>query len=315
METVVVCSNCRRQMRLPASLVNNWVKCPGCGFTFVSESADTDPTVEAELERRSPRRLDLLPPPAMSSRTPGLMSLETEAPHRRARSSEATVPLHLVLLLLVLVSAAAFGAYFVFTSVNLNESGEWREFESKEGLFRVEMPGRPRKHQESAGTPVGKLTVLFQIVGDDPAYMVAYCDYPALVLNANTEHLFDLAIKGGIAGMAAKGAEGARVIQQKSIHWKGFPGRHAEFDIPGKGKAVVRCYLVRQRIYILMVGGAEVDDAAPDMRKFFDSFALTGVAAPPPADKFKAGRGPFAPAPVITPSKPGFKKAEGVLRR
>ncbi len=315
MHALVVCSNCRRQLRLPESLLNSWVKCPECGFTFVSESAATDPTVEAEAQRQLPvAKLDLLPPPAQVAQADrgrdALMSRYSPIADRR--SAEITVPLPLALGIAALVAVVAFGGYLVYA--RMNTPVEWAEFESKEGLFRVQMPGRPSEQKQSVPTPAGKLTVVFHSAGNDPAFMVAYCDGPAAIMRANPDMLMDLFVKGAVAGLEKEGVRDSRVRSQKSIHWKGFPGREFDIEIPRKGVAVVRCYIVKARLYMLYTGGSKVDADAPDMRKFFDSFALTRVPADPPPDAFKF----FNPVPAPSfPSKPapGFRKADGALRK
>lgn len=332
MDVLVICSNCRKRLQLPDSLLNNWVKCSECNFTFVAQSAETDPTVQAEaLAKRSPP--ELLPNPVSGRWSTGA-ALQLDDPRRsRRRPQKSGMQPVFVGLGIILAFGAAFAAFFLAKNgslAGLFEGGgnDWREFESKDGLFRVQMPGRPKEDKQTSFTPAGGITAHMFSAKKDPAYLVAYADGPAALMQVNPEKLLDFAVQGGIAGMkGVGGAEGSRILKEKVIFLKGYSGRELHIEVPGKGQAICRCYLVKNRLYVQFVGGKHITPESEDALKFLDSFELTGTPAEPagggkqqPQGMFHNPMRPVAPVapirpPVQKPGQPSFKQQGGVLRK
>ena len=64
MPTVVNCPSCERRLRVPETLVGEWVKCPTCGETFTADPDRPAPRRPEEDEPRPAARDTPLPRPA-----------------------------------------------------------------------------------------------------------------------------------------------------------------------------------------------------------------------------------------------------------
>ncbi len=223
-----------------------------------------EPVPESKL-----RSLDSVRPPAR--RRPRFRS--------RSRGPDLKIPLIIggsVVGLVVLGLA-------VFFAVKLVSGSGWQPFTSREGRFTVEMPSPVQTRQQPTPTPLGVITVyMFAAEASrTEVYAVGYVDYPAAILAMPHERIFDEATVNGIAGMAnTPGFRGGRATDQRAITIDGHPGRETVIDIPAKGTAVLRVYLVRERLYMLMALGSRIGPASSNVKNFFDSFRLTNPDGP-----------------------------------
>lgn len=146
----------------------------------------------------------------------------------------------------------------------------WSTYKSVEGRFSVLMPGTPTLDTKSTPTEVGPITMhLASCVASNRFASVIYYDVPATMSKSAAEFLSDTAsgfISGG--GFVEKAS-------RQQIEIDGHPG----IEIIGEsadGQTVMqaRYYLVRTRVYLVMVGSAAADVAAPDIGNYFSSFQL-----------------------------------------
>jgi hypothetical protein len=104
--------------------------------------------------------------------------------------------------------------------------------------------------------------------------MGAYIDYPAEIVQQGN---VDLMLDGGKQGFVANVAPGAKIVSEKKISLGQNPGREFTVSAPGeKNTLTARIYLVKNRLF--MTGGAaggSITDA--DVKKYLDSFKLTGA--------------------------------------
>ncbi len=145
-------------------------------------------------------------------------------------------------------------------------------FESPEGRFRVELPARPERRQQTETTDGVAITVIaFTAEVGDEAYSVAFSDMPPAVLRQRPADR----LKGVPEGAAARLPGKVRSSRPTT-----FQGADAvDYVIDGEGKArgsvaAAKAFLAGSRLYVLQAvsKGGE--------RPFFDrmvaSFTLTG---------------------------------------
>jgi hypothetical protein len=145
----------------------------------------------------------------------------------------------------------------------------WNTVVSKEGAFKVKLPGKPMEKKQTVKTAAGKdlhVMTLFAEGRNDSLFAVSYTDYPEADLKkGSVEKRLDHARDG------AASTAGGKPDMEKPIDIKGHAGR--AFAIKKNGEIVARMhiYLVNRRLYQVMVlGNAPIDEA----KTFLDSFAL-----------------------------------------
>lgn len=148
---------------------------------------------------------------------------------------------------------------------------QWKEFRSAEGGFVVLMPTQPAIDTKSTSTDAGPIQMhTFMCTTQNRYFSVVYYDVPAGV-QKTTDQLLDDTCNGFISG--AKLTEKA---ERRAIDLNGHPGRELIGEAPdGSFLLMARYYLVRDRIYLVMVGSAISDASSPEIGRFLDSFRLT----------------------------------------
>lgn len=171
--------------------------------------------------------------------------------------------------LLILVMSAAFACG---TKVPVG----WTTYSSPEGRYSVLFPGKPELSTEQAPAHTGEtLTQYFAIctdpdAGGDVVYNVAYFD-----LAPSMAYSFDEARDGYVK------AVNGTLQSEKTIQFKGFPGRELKATANSSGKdfsLMARLILVEKRVYMVQFIFTKSYDAARAADKsatFFNSFALT----------------------------------------
>jgi hypothetical protein len=166
-------------------------------------------------------------------------------------------------VIVVVVVASRFGA----------AQEAWKEVRSQAGGFSVEMPGTPEEGKQALDTAVGKVDMFtFWLEVKDVVYLVSYNDYPSdTIKNSPSGKLLDDWRDG-----FAKGVKG-KVRGEKYITLKSNPGREVIVDAPDDLVFKVRAYLVKQRLYQVLVVTSKSKESSPDATKFLDSFKLLTV--------------------------------------
>ena len=144
------------------------------------------------------------------------------------------------------------------------------EFTSKEGGFKVLMPGTPKeKKQDAQGVNMS----MYIVEESSGAYFASYADLPIPKNepDAKIQQRLDDSVKGAVTNVSAK------VTSQSNIKLDGkYPGREIAADVPSKNGAMkLRIYFVGTRLYQVMVLGTKSWLKSSDSSKFFDSFQLT----------------------------------------
>lgn len=146
------------------------------------------------------------------------------------------------------------------------------KFQSKEGKFAIQFPGKPTESKQKQKTVVGDVDVyLFAIVQKDRAFLATYADYPrGTIAKQGLQDSLDKARDGNI-----KGVKGKLVSEKKITLKKKDDGREALIALPDKNGAYrVRIYLVGDRLYQVLVAGPDDFAKGKDATAFLDSFEV-----------------------------------------
>jgi hypothetical protein len=168
-----------------------------------------------------------------------------------------------------LEKAALIVALIVAASAILDHAigSKWQNFTSAEGSFSVLMPGRPEKETHSFSVNLVTLEQHSFVVhsrryGD---FTVAYVDNPAISAQATADALLES--KG--QGLSQLG----NVISSEKMDIGGFPVRQYKIKAEADLQADERIYLVKHRMYVLLVIHGKDDDES-GVTHFFDSFTF-----------------------------------------
>jgi hypothetical protein len=155
-------------------------------------------------------------------------------------------------------------------SVCADDQPEWKEFASKEGRFKVLMPGTPDQDKAETDSDFGKGVLHMSVVrAGKTTYGANYCDFPAEIKKAPLKQVYDSSRDGAVANLEGK------LASEKDVKLGEYPGREIQIDVAeGKRLFRVRVYLVDQRLYQVVVFGTREAAVSKEADKFLDSFEL-----------------------------------------
>jgi hypothetical protein len=160
----------------------------------------------------------------------------------------------------------------------------WKPFSSKEGGFRVLMPGTPTQDQRTTKTELGAFpTNTFTVIREQEAgYVVGYLDFPQNIpLNSRNQNQYLTAVATGFAQ-----GSGGRLVSQRNIRLRNLPGKEIrlqfEQGVIGRG----RLFLDNKRLYVALVITDKEKSLTKSIQGFFNSFQVVngsaGAAKPAP---------------------------------
>ncbi len=144
-------------------------------------------------------------------------------------------------------------------------------FVSKEGRFAIAFPAKPETSVAKLKTVGGDVDVhRFSVNGksNEISYLVQYNDLPPEVLRDGADKILDTCRDSGVAGI-----HGKLTNPEVKSSLDGNPGRALEVEGPGF-KVVYRIYLVKNRLYQLIVFGDGSKGLADRAEPFLSSFKL-----------------------------------------
>lgn len=163
----------------------------------------------------------------------------------------------------------------VLSWVNVSEAQrpqKWKEFNTTVGGFSVLMPETPAQTTSKINTRIGAIDLhSFEAQLEDPdaGVTVAYADYPPeFVASRTPKAMLDGARDRAVESMYGK------LLTEALISIGSYPGRDISASVPGGYAVFVRIYLVKNRLYQVVV--AVPKDHAFDawVGTFLDSFKL-----------------------------------------
>lgn len=171
-----------------------------------------------------------------------------------------------VLLALLVVSAAGFG----LAGCGGDDEEKAVPFESPEGRFRVDFPGKPERQDQTesaAGIPL-KIT-LFTVDAGDKAYSVAYSDLPPQAAAAPPATVLQ-GVPEGSAGRVP-----GKVRSKNMSTFVGSPSIDYVIDGEGSSKGALvnaKAVLAGGRLYIIQAAAKNTD--TPFYQRMLASFQL-----------------------------------------
>jgi hypothetical protein len=142
---------------------------------------------------------------------------------------------------------------------------DWKELTSEDGRFKVLMPAEPAKQSVKEEPPVGPITVNYYTVKyKADGFFAGWADLPAKPPFATDDILKGIAQRYG-----------AEVKSSKEITFQDNPGREFTLETNRGRKVVGRLYVVRDRLYeLIVIGDGPNPPASAEVKKFFESFQL-----------------------------------------
>ena len=145
----------------------------------------------------------------------------------------------------------------------------WKKFTSGEGAFSILMPGRPKEEKETQVINGMKLDVhqFSAWSRTDGEFSVGYVDAPVLPTVDAGERMLDAERQSLTHG------DGNRLLSIEKMNVNGYSVRQYKAIVDKGLQADEKLYLVKRRLYILLVVHDKDRDEG-DVKKFFDSFTF-----------------------------------------
>ncbi len=151
------------------------------------------------------------------------------------------------------------------------ETDTWKRFTSKEGRFSIRFPGTPKVSKEKFKIDVYESEITsFTVESADgkTAYYAGYNDFSKdLLERCPIDAMFD-----GARDNAVKVAKG-KLTRERDMKAGRYPGREVRIETAGFVIAT-RYFLVKQRLYTLVVSTAKEENNEPVIDQFFKLFKL-----------------------------------------
>jgi hypothetical protein len=160
----------------------------------------------------------------------------------------------------------------------------WKPFSSKEGGFRVLMPGTPAQEQRTTKTEMGAFpTNTFTVIREQEAgYVVGYLDFPNNIsVNSRNQNQYLTAVATGFAQ-----GSGGRLMSERNIRVGNLPGKEIRLQFEQGVIGRARMFLDNKRLYVALVITDKENSLTKSIQGFFNSFQLlnrsTGSGKPTP---------------------------------
>lgn len=170
---------------------------------------------------------------------------------------------------LIILSTLVFGCI---------TKNEWYDFTSIEGGYKIEFPNKPTKDSLVANTEYGPLKFnAYKYEGTENdvnfEYSVTYVEYADSPIHSDSIELHDVFFRNSVDG-CVENVHG-ELMFELIIEKNGYPGREIKVHL-NEGKAVLkgRIFLVKNKLYMLVVLTKTSTDFNKSVTKFFDSFEL-----------------------------------------
>jgi hypothetical protein len=169
--------------------------------------------------------------------------------------------------------AAGLVAALLLTAAARAGGDEWKTFTWEAGKCSALLPGTPKAQKQTTKLPDGSpLDIYMQMVDKgNRAYILSYLDSPGLA--AATDDVIQKALDNG-RDQAAKNL-GGTVVKDMQRKLDKFPGREIHIDAPGLGLYRARMYVVRGRLYQIVVLGPRDVALSKESTRYLDSLKLT----------------------------------------
>jgi hypothetical protein len=171
-------------------------------------------------------------------------------------------------------------ASLLFFTYSFTILANWVKIETAD--YSVEFPAEPIGETQHSDSPVGSLVLdikIYEVVeneeDDNYVYGIIFTEYPEGTIHSDNKEslksIFDGAVNGAVENMKGK------LLSQKEIEMKGFPGREFKCDFQN-GVAIVtmRAYLVKNKMLSLQTICDPKKEGNAASKHFFASFDIKG---------------------------------------
>ena len=174
---------------------------------------------------------------------------------------------------LVLGPACVLGLVGLLVAAPTDKTdADGKSFTSTKGGFSVTFPAgatEPKEREQAAG-PV-KLVLVSSTLPDKTAMQITAITYPAEALKAQTDEARLDAMRDRL-GMSFR----SKAEDEKKIKLDGHPGRSFTLTLANGGLGRVKLFMVKDRMYQVMVLGPKKGATSKAADQFLDSFKLAG---------------------------------------
>ena len=174
-----------------------------------------------------------------------------------------------------------FSFLLIASSTSFITTDKWVWSESKTLGYKIEFPQKPEESLQELDSDIGKLQLnlkTYEITDVSPAdenlmYLVNCTIFPESIVNSakteKQEGFFRSTIDGAVKNI------GGKVIEEKKISIKGYPGKDVKIDF-NEGNAIInmRLYLVNNKLFMLETITQTNKTPNKSITRFLDSFQL-----------------------------------------
>jgi hypothetical protein len=269
------CPSCASTLSVDETSAGRLIRCGGCQRLLrVPHAGETATQVPESRPAPPPESFDAPPLPVPDDERALPVPDEYEAPRRRRRPlpPPGRGPVFWVLLI--------FGILFFGTCTccggiyALLPGAVWRTHDSIPGGFRVELPAEMNKNMTLPNLrPDPRMQVEGTILWKrGEVYVVMHRDFDPKDRGWRTdEQLLDEAVKG-----IEQESEVRTMVRKEPLQVSGFPAREIEYVGKDGGTCVGRIVVAGSRLYVVVGGGRFVRPGNANIRRFVDSFEVTG---------------------------------------
>lgn len=180
------------------------------------------------------------------------------------------------------ITTFLFLGYPTFKAVQANQAtliaqqSIWKPFSSKEGGFKILMPGTPtldKRNINSRGVSI-PFNGFYVNRQDEAFYGVAYMELPRNT-TLNSSEVNQLLSR--VVSSFSEGAKG-RLVSQRNIRLGNFPGKEFRSQLDQGAIAKGRTYWVNKRLYLVVVATNKETSLTKSINGFFNSFQLLNTS-------------------------------------
>ncbi|MEP7343365.1 MAG: energy transducer TonB [Acidobacteriota bacterium] len=185
----------------------------------------------------------------------------------------------------------------------------WREFNSQEFSFKLDMPSEPH-HQAVVVNPNDHRLDIHLWMAKGEEFVSQVMVQPFLAAPRNEAHR-DLIFKYLMEGMLEDGE--MKLISEQAITFQNYPGREYKLQMPF-AKATAKAFLAGSNVYMLLAIPLNGEMNSAGINRFFNSFKVTKVPTPAKDSESADPPPPADPPKMIQPPVGSINVSGGVLQ-
>jgi hypothetical protein len=150
------------------------------------------------------------------------------------------------------------------------QQGEWKAITAKDGTFSFQMPDTPKDDRQFIKTATGGVDLSVYVLDlpkGEGTLAVVVNDFPQEMLKGlSVDKRLDSARDGAVANVKGK------LKAEKKVTLQDYPGRELVVEVDAKSLVRVRLFVVKNRLYQVLVSGPKDLTGSKLTERFLDSF-------------------------------------------